>query len=173
MDAALRGYSNLGVLYGTLEPRRAMEVSRKGLEMARKIGDLGFEARLYANLAVACCTFTDRCSAEGLSFAERALDLDRRLDLRDHIAVPLTVLGQIHQCHGAPDLALRYYLEALEIARQIGEAQLLFPCYDGLAVLYLDKNDYTRAEEYFRQAKAVCDETGIDPELFMILPFLA
>jgi adenylate cyclase len=172
-DAALRGYSNLGVLYSTLNPQRAVEVCRKGLEEARRIGDLGFEARLSANLAVACCTFTDRCSAEGLEAAERALDLDRRLDLRDHLAVPLTVLAQIHQCHGSPEEALRYYGEALEIASEMGEAQLLFPCYDGLAVLYLSRDEQTKAEEYFQKAQALCKGAGIDPDAFVVLPYLA
>ena len=101
----------------------------------RRIGDLGFQARLYANLAVACCTFTDRCGEEGVPAAEKAIEIDRALDQREHLAVPLIVLGQIHQCHGAPDLALRYYHEALEVARETGEPQLLFPCYDGLATL--------------------------------------
>jgi tetratricopeptide (TPR) repeat protein len=172
-DAALRGYSNLGVLYSTLNPQRALEVCRKGLEEARRIGDLGFEARLSANLAVACCTFTDHCSAEGLDAAERALDLDRRLDLRDHLAVPLTVLAQIHQCHGSPEEALRYYGEALNIASEMGEAQLLFPCYDGLAVLHLSRDEQTEAEEYFKKAQALCERAGIDPDAFVVLPYLA
>jgi tetratricopeptide (TPR) repeat protein len=161
------------VLYSTLEPQRAVKVCRKGLEVARRIGDLGFEARLYANLAVACCTFTDSCSEEGLVAAERALDLDRRLDLRDHLAVPLTVLAQIHQCHGAPSEALRYYHEALDIASEIGEAQLLFPCYEGLAVLYLDRDNQARAEEYFGQAQGLCERAGLEPDAFVVLPFLA
>jgi adenylate cyclase len=173
LDAALRGYSNLGVLYSTLEPKRAIDSCRKGLEVARKIGDLGFEARLYANLAVACCTFTDRCNDEGLAAAERALDLDRRLDLRDHLAVPLTVLAQIHQCHGDPGEALRYYSEALEVASEIGEAQLLFPCYEGLAVLHLDKGDEARAEDFFRKAQGVCEQAGVEPDALVVLPFLA
>jgi len=37
------------------------------------------------------------------------------------VAVPLTVLAQIHQCHDQPDLAFRYYHEALEVARETGE----------------------------------------------------
>ena len=59
------------------------------------------------------------------------------------------MLAQIHQCHDAPDLALRYYNEALEVARETGEPQLLFPCYDGLATLCLDRDDMEEAERYF------------------------
>ena len=99
--AACRGYTNLGVLYTTIDPARAIDVCRRGLEVARRIGDLGFQARLLANLAVACCTFTDRCAEEGVPAAEKAIEIDRALDQREHLPVPLIVLGQIHQCNGA------------------------------------------------------------------------
>ena len=96
-----------------------------------------------------------------------------RPDLRDHLAVPLTVLAQIHHCHGDANEAFRYYFEALEIATEIGEAQLLFPCYDGLAVLYLSKDDQARAEEYFHKAQRVCEKAGVEPDALVVLPFLA
>ena len=108
LQAACRGYTNLGVLYSSLDPRRSIETCLRGLETAKKVGDLGFQSRLYANLAVAYCALTDRCEAEGIEAAQTAIDLDRRLGLLDHLAVPLIVLGQIHQCHGehAPGLRL-------------------------------------------------------------------
>ena len=158
-----RAYTNLGVLYTVVDPARAIAVCRRGLEVATRIGDLGFQARLYTNLAVACCTFTDRCGEEGVPAAEKAIEIDRALDQREHLAVPLTVLAQIHQCHDAPDLALRYYHEALEVARETGEPQLLFPCYDGLATLCLDRDDMEEAERYFGLAQELCDRHGLDP----------
>ena len=50
---------------------------------------------------------------EGMLAAEKAIELDRALDQREHLPVPLIVLGQIHQCHGKPELAARYYKDAL------------------------------------------------------------
>jgi len=167
-----RAYTNLGVLYTVVDPARAIAVCRRGLEVATRIGDLGFQARLYTNLAVACCMFTDRCGEEGVPAAEKAIEIDRALDQREHLAVPLTVLAQIHQCHDAPDLALRYYQEALEVARETGEPQLLFPCYDGLATLCLDRDDMEEAERYFGLAKELCDRHGLDPGALIVLPFL-
>jgi predicted ATPase/class 3 adenylate cyclase len=167
-----RAYTNLGVLYTVVDPARAIAVCRRGLEVATRIGDLGFQARLYTNLAVACCTFTERCGEEGVPAAEKAIEIDRALDQREHLAVPLTVLAQIHQCHDAPDLALRYYHEALEVARETGEPQLLFPCYDGLATLCLDRDDMEAAERYFDLAKELCDRHGLDPSSLIVLPFL-
>jgi adenylate cyclase len=171
-QAACRGYTNLGVLYSSLDPRRSIETCLRGLETAKKVGDLGFQSRLYANLAVAYCALTDRCEAEGVEAAQTAIDLDRRLGLLDHLAVPLIVLGQIHQCHGEHRQAFAMYEEALALAEQVGEPQLLFPCYDGLATIYLDAGNQVMAETYLTKAQAVCARAGVEPDALMVLPFL-
>jgi adenylate cyclase len=172
LQTACRGYTNLGVLYSSLDPRRSIETCLRGLETAKKVGDLGFQSRLYANLAVAYCALTDRCEAEGVEAAQTAIDLDRRLGLLDHLAVPLIVLGQIHQCHGERREAFTMYEEALGLAEQVGEPQLLFPCYDGLATLYLDVGDHAMAEAYLGKAQEVCERAGVEPDALMVLPFL-
>ena len=172
LNVACRGYTNLGVLYTMVDPAQAIEVCRRGLDVARRIGDLGFQARLLANLAVACCTFTDKCTEEGVPAAEEAIELDRALDQREHLPVPLIVLGQIHQCHFQPELAARCYNEAIEVAGETGEPQQLFPCYDGLATLNLDRGDMPEAERYFALAQDICARHGLDPHGLIVLPFL-
>jgi adenylate cyclase len=86
--------------------------------------------------------------------------------------VPLIVLGQIHQCHGKPELAVRYYSEALVTARETGEPRMLFPCYDRLATLNLDLGNMAEAERYFSLAQEVCAQHGLNPESLVVLPFL-
>jgi adenylate cyclase len=172
LHAACRGYTNLGVLYSSLDPRRSIDTCLRGLETAKKVGDLGFQSRLYANLAVAYCALTDRCEVEGIEAAQTAIALDRRLGLLDHLAVPLIVLGQIHQCHGEHREAFAMYEEALGLAEQVGEPQLLFPCYDGLATLHLDVGNPAMAETYLAKAQEVCTRAGVEPDALMVLPFL-
>ncbi len=172
LPATCRAYANLGVLYSSRDPQRSIETCLKGLETAKKVGDLGFQSRLYANLAVAYCSLTDRCEAEGIEAAQKAIELDRRLGLLDHLAVPLIVLGQIYQCHGEHTRALGCYEEALGHAEKVGEPQLLFPCYDGLATIYLDFGDQVRAEVYLARSQEVCERAGVDPDGLTILPFL-
>jgi len=172
LQAACRGYTNLGVLYASLDPQRSIDTCLRGLETAKKVGDFGFQSRLYANLAVAYCALTDRCEAEGIAAAQAAASLDRRLGLLDHLAVPLIVLGQIHQCHGDHAQAFAWYREALQLAEQIDEPQLLFPCYDGLATLYLDTGRPAEAEIWLTRAQAVCERAGLEPDALMVLPFL-
>lgn len=82
------------------------------------------------------------------------------------------MLGQIYQCHGEPRLALSHYQEALVLAEQVGEPQLLFPCYDGLATLYLEMGDEVKAEQYMCKAQQVCEAAGLEPESLVVLPFL-
>jgi adenylate cyclase len=173
LQTACRGYTNLAVLYSTLDPGRAIETCLKGLEMARKIGDLGFQSRLYANLAVAYCALTDQCEERGIGAAQASVDLDRQLGQLDHLAIPLIVLGQIYQCHGGdPARALQCYTEALGLAEEAGEPQLVFPCYDGLATLYLEMGDEAQAEQYMLKAQQVCERAGLDPDSLIVLPFL-
>ena len=172
LKAACRGLANLSVLYSTLDPARAIETCAAGLETAKKIGDLGFQSRLYANLAVAYCALTNRCDEQGIGAAHAAIDLDRRLGQLDHLAVPLIVLGQIYQCHGDPTRAIEHYQEALALAEEADEPQLLFPCYDGLATVHLDLGDEGRAEEFMQKAQAVCERAGLEPDALVVLPFL-
>jgi adenylate cyclase len=172
LQAACRGFANLGVLYSTVNPGRAIETCARGLQTAKKIGDLGFQSRLYANLAVAYCALTGRCDEEGIGAAQSAVDLDRRLGQLDHLAVPLIVLGQIYQCHGQSERALVHYREALVIAEEAAEPQLLFPCYDGLATLCFEMGDEARGEQYLLQAQEVCERAGVEPDALVVLPFL-
>jgi adenylate cyclase len=172
LQAACRGYTNLGILYSTLDPSRGISTCLEGLQAAKRVGDLGVQSRLYANLAVAYCALTDRCEVEGIEAAKAAIELDRQLGQLDHLAVPLIVLGQIYQCHGDSQLSLDCYLEALRLVESTGEPQLLFPCYDGLATLHLDLGDQAEAERYLTLAQEVCERAGLDPDSLVLLPFL-
>ncbi|HEX5109780.1 MAG TPA: protein kinase [Vicinamibacterales bacterium] len=172
LDVACRAYANLGVLYSSVEPKRAIDISLTGLEIASRIGAASLQSYIYANLASAYCALTDRCETEGLQAASAAAALDRELGQLDHLAVPLVVMAQIHQCSGQLQKADEAYREALSLAEKIGEPQLILPCYDGLATIHLDRGDRVRAEEYMEKARQLCERTGLDPDTLLLLPFL-
>jgi len=172
LDVACRAYANLGVIYGSVEPKRAIDVSLTGLEIASKIGAASLQSYIYANLATAYCALTERCDTEGLEAANAAAAIDRELGQLDHLAVPLVVIGQIHQCRGELHKAESAYREALVLAEKIGEPQLILPCYDGLATIHLDRGDRVRAEELMERARQLCERTGLDPDTLLLLPFL-
>jgi len=82
------------------------------------------------------------------------------------------VIGQIHQCRGELHKAESAYREALVLAEKIGEPQLILPCYDGLATIHLDRGDRARAEELMERSRLLCEQTGLDPDTLLLLPFL-
>jgi adenylate cyclase len=172
LHAAGRGYTNLGVIYAALDAQRGIAACRRGLEIAKRIGDAALQSKLYANLAVAYCALTERCDDEGIEAANASARLDRELDQRDHLAVPLIVLGQIYQCEGQFERALAHFHEARTLAEESREPQLLFPCYDGLGTLYLDLGQDAQAERYLTLARQVCERSGLDPDGLTVLPFL-
>lgn len=172
LDVACRGYANLGVVYGTIEPKQAIDVSLTGLEIATRIGAVSLQAYMYANLAAAYCALTDRCETEGLDAAQAAVNIDRELGQLDHLAVPLIVMAQIHQCQGNLQQAQDAYRDALALAEKAGEPQLLVPCYDGLATIHLDRGDTKLAERYMQKAQELCERAGVDPDALLLLPFL-
>jgi adenylate cyclase len=173
LDVACRAYANLGVLYSSVEPQRAIDVSLTGLQLASKIGAPSLQSYLYANLAAAYCALTDRCETEGLQAAQAAADLDREIGQLDHLAVPLIVLAQIYQCRGELHQAQQHYEEALGLAERANEPQLIVPCYDGLATICLDRGDRGRAEQYMERSRQLCERTGVDPDALLLLPFLS
>jgi hypothetical protein len=64
------------------------------------------------------------------------------------------------------------YQEALALAEEADESQLLFLCYDGRATVHLDLGDEGRAEEFMQKVQAVCERTGLEPDALVVLPFL-
>jgi len=169
--AACRAYSNLAVMYAALDHVKSREYCEAGLALARKIGDQLQQAWLFCTLAGGHCTLAGDYD-EGLKAAEAAAEVDRRLGQRSHLPVPLIILAQIHQCRGDHERSARYYREALEVASEVGEPQLLFPCYDGLATLAIEAGDEAEAERWLAKSREVQQATGWTSDTFLVLPFL-
>jgi adenylate cyclase len=168
---ACRAYTNLGMLLATVDWERAGRYCEDGLALAKKIGDLSQQSWLYASMASSYCALGGDCG-QGIEAARASIALDQQLGQRNHLPIPLILLAQICQCQDQLEDSERYYLEACAIAEESGEPQLLFPCYDGLATLYLAMGQTARAEAYLARGQEVCQQTGYAPDAFIMLPFL-
>ena len=83
------------------------------------------------------------------------------------------MIAQIHQCRGELQKAQDAYREALALAERIGEPQLILPCYDGLATIYLDRGDSRPGGGvHGKRPRELCERTGLDPDTLLLLPFL-
>jgi tetratricopeptide (TPR) repeat protein len=172
LQAACRGYTNLGILYSTLDPPRGISTCLEGLETAKRIGDLGVQSRLYANLAVAYWRVDGPLRGGG-----------HRSRAGRHRAGPSA--RPARPSRGAPDRArsdlpvprrlaarARVLPRSPRLVEATREPQLMFPCYDGLATLHLDLGDEAEAERYLVLAQEVCEQAGLEPDSLVLLPFL-
>jgi adenylate cyclase len=168
---ACRAYTNLAVMYATIDHARSLEYCRDGLALARKIGDQLQQSWLYCTLAGGHCTLAGDYD-EGVRAAEAAVEIDERLGQRNHLPIPLIILAQVYQCRGEDEPSARYYHRALEVAESVGEPQLLFPCYEGLATLAIERGDDAEAEAWLTRSREVQETTGWSSDTFLVLPFL-
>jgi adenylate cyclase len=168
---ACRAYTNLAVMYATLDHTRSLEYCRDGLALAQRIGDQLQQSWLYCTLAGGHCTLAGDYD-EGVRAAEAAVELDERLGQRNHLPIPLIILAQIYQCRGDGERSAHYYGRALEVAEAVGEPQLVFPCYEGLATLAIEREDDAEAEAWLAKSREVQERTGWSSEAFLVLPFL-
>jgi adenylate cyclase len=170
-SVACRAYTNLAVMYATLDPDRAAEYCREGLALAQKIGDQLQQSWLYCAFAGGHCLLAADYE-EGMKAVEAAAELDRRLGQRSHLPIPLILHAQIHQCRGDYARSAEYYRAALEVAEGVGEPQLLLPCYEGLATLAIELGDEADADAWLAKSGRIREITGLSSETFTMLPFL-
>jgi len=170
-SVACRAYTNLPVMYATLDPARSAEYCREGLALAQRIGDQLQQSWLYCALAGGHCTLAGDYE-EGVRAAEAAAELDQRLGHRNHLPIPLILRAQIYQCRGDSVLSAQYYREALQVAETVGEPQLLFPCYEGLATLAIEQGCEAEAEEWLAKSRQAKEIAGGSRDTFAVLPFL-
>jgi adenylate cyclase len=169
--AACRAYTNLGMLLAAVDRERALSYCQEGLALAKKIGDLSQQSWLYTSMASSFCSLVGDCT-QGIDAAKASIALDQQLGQRSHLPIPLILLAQIYQCQDQLEESKQYYTEACAIAEETGEPQLLFPCYDGLATLYLALGDTAQAEAYLAKGQEVCRRAGYTADALIMLPFL-
>jgi tetratricopeptide (TPR) repeat protein len=168
---AARAYTNLAVMYASLDHERSAQYCREGLDLAQRIGDRLQQSWLYCTLASGHCTLAGDYD-EGVRAAEAAVEVDERLGQRSHLPIPLIILAQIYQCRGDYPRSGRYYEEALAVAESVGEPQLLCPCYEGLATLAVEQGDEAEADRWLEKSRHTQETTGWTSDTFLLLPFL-
>ena len=171
LSAACRAYTNLGMLYAAVDHDKSIQYCNDGLALAKKIGDLSYESWIQSALASNWCSLEGDWE-QGISAARSSIELDRLLGQRNHLAVPLILLAQIYQCHRQNTQSETFYREAQSIAEKVGDPQLLFPIYDGLAALNLEKGNQHVAEEYLEKSRQTAERAGYKGDTLLVVPFL-
>ena len=164
------------------QPRRAVQLARPA-RAASRLACAGSRPRRRSatwrsspgstpTSRVSYCALTDRCEAEGIEAAQTAIDLDRRLGLLDHLAVPADRARPDPPVPRRVREGARLLPGSVGAGRGVGEPQLLFP------VLRRTGDAPSRCRRtgaggaLLREGRRKSAErAGVEPEALMLLPF--
>jgi predicted ATPase len=154
----LWAYDRVGAFLPPEEYEKSLDCYEKGLALARKIGDAGWQ-----------CNFLLRQADEYLNrgelnrvfaLGEEGLSLARKIRGTFYVSWSLAELGGAYLRLGEWDKSERYFNEAMNAAREIKEVPSIAGCYFGFGLLHLFKEEYAKAEESFEEALRIDEETG-------------
>ncbi|MCK5131786.1 MAG: tetratricopeptide repeat protein [Candidatus Sabulitectum sp.] len=158
----LRGiYESTGYLaaikFMTGHVREARKLFEKQLRVFKEMKDNNEgNAKVYNNMA---CAAVDL--AEKQQILEKAIDLAEKYKNRRLHSVSLGNLAEVFHKKNQFEKAEMAYLEALEIAREIGDRYYISYHSCGLAILKTDKGDYSQAVTMLQEYCDTSRETGI------------
>jgi len=100
-----------------------------------------------------------------MDYAQRGLNLARRLNFIPGIAKHQKMLGDIHDVKGDYSAAVDYYNQARHHFDSLGNRDLLSHTYMAMGVTYFHVGDYARALRYNQQALEIAREENIRSNL--------
>ena len=127
---------------------------KKALKVFEKEKDYIGEAKTLNAIGIAYIYKRELDNA--IPYIKSCVSLNRKLEDKSSLINSLNTLGSVYSDKGNNEKALKYYLEALEIAKEIKED--LANLYLNLGVVYSDIGVKDLAIEYYYKSKAIYEE---------------
>jgi DNA-binding SARP family transcriptional activator/tetratricopeptide (TPR) repeat protein len=141
------------------DPVHGEVLAQEALSLAHQLQDEAAEARSLWNLLLAY-GFTGRIQ-EATASGERALDLARKLNLREQMAFVLNDLG--YRCYrqlGQLTRAREALAEASELWRELDNRPMLADSLSSLCTISVDAGEYEPALVYSEEARRISEASG-------------
>ena len=103
---------------------------------------------------------------KSLDYANRALELTKKIKSKEDIAISLNRVGRIQYFLSNYDKSINYFLESLKIREEIGNNKAVAQSYNNLGVIYLYLANFNKALEYLQKAWDASE--GVEDEMFTI-----
>jgi tetratricopeptide (TPR) repeat protein len=157
-ETALRAYNNLAIALPWEEAEKAMRCSEKGLELAKKVGDIRLVSWLGVSVAWWCLGMGD--TEKAVSMVEDSVALDRKTGNMPNLALSVGHLGVARFVLGEWDKAEQYLREALTLSQKLNQHQQVSSNLLYLGLLYSGRADFVKAKGFFEKACEVCEKAG-------------
>jgi len=158
METALRTYNNIPLALTSEENQKCLECYEKGLELAKKVGDVYNQSLLGFNLAG--MYFNMGNIDKAVLMSNETVELDRKTGNIFHLYASTSALGFAYQVIGEMDRSEQCFKEASRVSRQLNDFQAIAGGYDYLGLSHFEKGDYVRAKEFFEKLNHTLETAG-------------
>jgi len=111
---------------------------------------------------------TSRDTEKALAFANRSLELAKKLNFKTAIARNYNHIGVIYNNQGNYSKALGFYLKAVKIHEELGYKQEMAEAYNNIGVMHFHLRNYPRAIEWYLKALNIYEVLGNRPRMAKI-----
>jgi serine/threonine protein kinase/tetratricopeptide (TPR) repeat protein len=158
VDIALRAYNNLAAELPAEENERILECHEKGLELAKKVGDI--EKISWFGVQLAGRYFGMGDVNKALTSAEESDALARKIGNLFDLSNSTLFLGAFYHVFGEWNKGEQYLKESLSISQKINNTQQISSSYGFLGWSCYDKGEYAQAKEYFDKMFEIDEKIG-------------
>jgi CHAT domain-containing protein len=152
--------------------QEAKEYSQQSIAIANSASDKNepLIGPIQYGIAVSWSNLGDLAKGEGhfdeaLAYFQKALEYFRSLGsklplYKADVADSLAEIGRVYRVKGDHLVALRYFDQALEIAKALKARDKLAAILNSIGVLYIEQNDYLKASEYTNHSLSIYRSLG-------------
>ncbi|MCB0480984.1 MAG: tetratricopeptide repeat-containing sensor histidine kinase [Flavobacteriales bacterium] len=149
--------------YHRYQPDSCLYYATEALILAEKIESKAGEAKARLNIGL-YYTITDQyiLAEEAL---EKGIEIARDIADYRNLSNALGYMGVLNQMRANYNLALYYFLEALDIEKEFGSKARLVPIYGNLGNLYDQLNEFDMAKNYYSKAMEILQKENDNAHL--------
>ncbi|MBW8051208.1 MAG: tetratricopeptide repeat protein [Cytophagales bacterium] len=176
-EGIAQSLNNIGFIYNNQgNPDKALEYYLQSLEIKKEINDKQGIAYSLNNIGA---IYNNQGNPDkALEYFLQGLEIQKEINDKQGIATSLNNIGNIYYDQGNPDKvypverdslfnrALEYYLQSLEIGKEINDKQRIAYVLNSIGRVYLERKDYTAATDYCTRSLFIAEELGY-PENIM------
>jgi len=140
------------------EYEKRLEYIEKGLALAKKVGNITFQA---SNLLYLAQEYLSRGEyAKAITIGEEALALDKKAGNKPYIPWDLLVLGTAYLRLGEWEKSEQLFAEAMDKARGTDEILSATWGHSGFGQLHFEKEEYAKAKKWFEEGVDILMKAG-------------
>lgn len=159
--SVLNNIGSVLFLMGQLD--EALKINLDGISWCQMYGLRAIEARIHNNMGD--IYLKQNAYQQALISYRQSLFLKRKLQLEDETISTLINISMVFKAINNPDSMLKYYQQALSMARGHNNTRWEQQLSEGLGEIHAAQGNYTRSFEYYQESLAHAKEMKAEPSM--------